>query len=463
MLRRKTSLLIKTGFFLVSFFYLNSVWALSLMQAYQAALANDSVYRSAKLENEAGQQFKHIGRANLLPNLSANYAYNRNNTDITTQSALITRREDRNYTSKNGVIQLRQPIFNLENWALYKQGNAQTNLSDKQLLVSQQALITRFFELYVSANYAQDVLALAVAQNDALKTQVGANQLMAVRGEGTKTALIESQAKFGLAQAQVIESQDSVIDSRNALAIMLGQEVVALDTLSNDFNLLTSAPSSFEEWRSLALLHNPEIAAQRENIEIAYQQIKRNRAGHAPRLDAIASLSKSDSDTVATFQQNIDNKLVGLQLNVPIYSGGSVNALTSQAEANYRKSQADLDTTINEVMLDLRKHFSSLASSTLKIEALKQSVASAELLITATKKSLTGGVRTNLDVLDARTQLFVAKRDLSLARYNYLVAYIGIRNAAGNLSVKDLEAVSVYFTPQTRTVLLEEDDRATVN
>ena len=244
---------------------------------------------------------------------------------------------------------------------------------------------------------------------------------------------------------------------------MLGQEVVALDTLSNDFNLLTSAPSSFEEWRSLALLHNPEIAAQRENIEIAYQQIKRNRAGHAPRLDAIASLSKSDSDTVATFQQNIDNKLVGLQLNVPIYSGGSVNALTSQAEANYRKSQADLDTTINEVMLDLRKHFSSLASGTLKIEALKQSVASAELLITATKKSLTGGVRTNLDVLDARTQLFVAKRDLSLARYNYLVAYIGIRNAAGNLSVKDLEAVSVYFTPQTRTVLLEEDDRATVN
>lgn len=460
---KKMNLLTKAGFFLTTFFYVNSVWALDLMQAYQAALANDSIYRSARLENEAGQQFKNIGRANLLPNISANYAYNRNNTDITTKSASITRREDRNYNSENGAIQLRQPIFNLENWALYKQGNAQTKLSDKQLLVSQQALITRFFELYVSANYAEDVLALAVAQGVALKSQVDANQLMAVRGEGTKTALIESQSKLGLAQAQVIESQDSVTDSRNALALMLGRDVTALDTLSDDFNPPTAGQLSFDEWRNLALLNNPEIAVQRENIEIAYQQIKRNRAGHAPRLDAVASLSKSESDTVATFQQDIDNKLVGLQLNIPLYSGGSVTALTTQADANYRKSQADLDTTTNEVLLDLRKHFSSLASSTLKIDALKQSVASAELLITATKKSLTGGVRTNLDVLDARSQLFVAKRDLSLARYNYLIAYIGIRNAAGSLTVADLEAVSGYFTPQIRTVLTEDGDYAALN
>ena len=456
MQRKKINLLIAPVFFLTTFFYLNSVWALGLIDAYEAALANDSVYRSARFENEAGQQFKLIGRANLLPNLSANYAYNRNNSHITTQNALFTRREDRDYNSENGAIQLRQPIINLENWALYRQGNAQTKLSDKQLLVSHQALITRFFELYVSANYAEDVLALAVAQRDALKLQVDANQLMAVRGEGTKTALIESQAKLGLAQAQVIESQDSVIDSRNALALMLGQKVTTLDALTSDFNPPASVQLSFEEWKNLALQNNPEIAAQRESIEIAYQQIKRNRAGHAPRLDAVASLSKSKSDTVATFQQDIDNKSIGLQLNVPLYSGGSVNALTTQAEANYRKSQADLDSKTNEVLLNLRKNFSSLASSALKIEALKQSVASAELLITATKKSLIGGVRTNLDVLDARSQLFIAKRDLSLARYNYLVAYIGLRNAAGNLNADDLKAVSIYFIPQVNTELLAD-------
>ena len=114
-----------------------------------------------------------------------------------------------------------------------------------------------------------------------------------------------------------------------------------------------------------------------------------------------------------------------------------------------------METKINEVLVDLRKQHNTVLSSALKIEALKQSVSSAELLVSATKKSLIGGVRTNLDVLDARRQLFVAKRDLSLSRYNYLVAYVNLKKAAGTLSVADLEKISPNFTPHTRTAMGE--------
>ncbi len=431
--------------------------AMSLMQAYEAALANDSVYQSALHENEAGQQYKEIGRANLLPNVSASYAYNRNNQDISTTSqtfsgATTTRDETRNYNSQNAVIQLRQPIINLEGWARYHQGNLQTELSDKQLAVRKQELITRFFSLYASANYAEDVLALSQAQRDALQKQQEANKLMAVRGEGTKTALIESQAKLSLSEAQVIESQDNVANSRDALASMLGKEVTALDSLADSFNLLPNELTSFEEWKNIALANNPEIAAQREAVEIAAQDIKRNRAGHSPRLDAVASISKTESDSISTFRQEADTKTIGLQLNIPIYSGGSVSALTKQAMANHQKSQDDLDTKTNQVLLDLHKQYSSVLSSALKIDALKQSVESAELLIVATKKSLMGGVRTNLDVLDARKQLFESKRDLSLARYNYLLAYMSLKKAAGSLTVADLEKVASFFVPRAFTI-----------
>jgi len=84
-------------------------------------------------------------------------------------------------------------------------------------------------------------------------------------------------------------------------------------------------------------------------------------------------------------------------------------------------------------------------SSTFKIKALEQSVESAALLVIATQKSMQGGIRTNLDVLDARKQLFEAKRDLSAARYNYLVAYINLKKAAGNLTVADLEKIAPHF------------------
>lgn len=456
-IRLQNSLVFIAALVLTEFAVSTPANATGLMEAYAAAVANDSVYRSATHENEAGQQFKVIGRANLLPNISANYGYNRNNQDITAQSNNNTVSEKRNYTSENGSVQLRQPIFNLESWARYRQGNAQTNLSDQQLEVSKQALITRFFGLFASANYAEDVLALAKAARDGFKLQEEANKLMAVRGEGTKIALIESQAKLSLSEAQVIEAEDNLTDSRNALAIMLGKDVVALDMLTDGFNVLPMQPASFEEWKEIALAHNPEMAAQREAVEVANQEVKRNRAGHAPRLDAIASISNSDSDTTATFKQNIDTKSIGLQLNIPIYAGGAISALTSQAQANHLKAQDDLQTKTNEVLLDLRKQYSTLQSSALRIDALKQSVASAELLVAATKKSLIGGVRTNLDVLEARKQLFETKRDLSLARYNYLVAYISLHKAAGTLSVAQLEKISPYFVQQARSIKSEDD------
>ena len=451
----KISRLLSVGCFFSALVCVQNTYALGLMEAYEAALANDSVYRAALHENEAGQQYKIIGRANLLPNISANYAYNRVNSDITSSSNGFSRNETRNYNSENGAIQLRQPLINLESWARYQQGNLQTALSDKQFASRKQDLIKRFFGLYANANYAEDILDLSLAERDSYKNQEQANKLMSVRGEGTKTALIESQAKLSLSEAQVIESQDGVADGRNALAVMLGKEVTNLDALSENFIVQPVEQTDYEAWKNIALENNPEIAAQRENVELAYQDIRRNRAGHTPRLDAVASITKSKSDSTSTFNQEIDNKSIGLQLNIPIYSGGSVSALTTQAEANHQKAQDDLESKINEVLVDLRKQHNTVLSSALKIDALKQSVSSAELLVTATKKSLLGGVRTNLDVLDARKQLFEAKRNLSLARYNYLVAYINLKKAAGTLTVADLEKIAPNFIPHTRTAMGE--------
>ena len=436
--------------------YIGNASALGLIEAYESALANDSVYRAAMHDNEAGQQYKILGRSNLLPNISASYAYNKVDSDVSFTGTGASSDQIRNYNSVSAAIQVRQPLFNLESWARYQQGNLQTDLSDKQFANRKQELIKRFFGLYANANYAEDVLALSVAERDAFKNQSEANKLMLERGEGTKTALIESQAQLNLSEAQVIEAQDGVSDGRNALAMMLGKEVTNLDALSSGFKVQPLEQSDYETWKNIALENNPEIAAQRETVAVAYQEIRKNRAGHAPKLDAVASISRSQSDTVATFNQDIDSKSIGLQLNVPIYSGGSVNAATAQAEANYKKAQDDLETKTNEVLLDLRKQYNLVLSSSLKIDALNQSVESAELLVTATKKSLIGGVRTNLDVLDARKQLFTAQRDLSLARYNYLVALISLKKAAGTLSVADLEKIAPNFSAQQRLATKSE-------
>ncbi len=419
--------------------------ALGLLQAYDAALANDPTYRAALRENEAGQQFKVLGRSNLLPNLSANYSTSKNQGDVTTTTAVGDRTDPRKYTSLAASIQLRQPLFYPEGMARYRQGMAQTLASDAQFSVRRQDLIVRLVSLYATAKYAEDQLAQATAQRTAYAEQKQSNVRLFQRGEGTRTEVLETQAKYDLAEAQVLEANDNLINSRNALSVMVGQEITTLAPLSDDFRIKPMQPASFEEWKAIALASNPEIVAQRYTVEMAREEINKNKAGHAPRLDLIASISNSKSDTTSTFNQETNNRSIGVQLNIPLYAGGSVSAATSQAVSNHEKAQADLEAKTNQVLVELRKQYNLTLSSVARINAAAQSLSSASLLVDATQKSVKAGQRTNLDVLNAQQQLFEAKRDLELSRYNYLLGFLRLRYSAGTLGLTDLQDIATYF------------------
>lgn len=423
--------------------------ALGLLQAYEAALANDATYRAALHDNEAGQQFKVLGRANLLPSLSANYSTSQNQGDVTTTDVTrvppVNTTLPRNYTSLAESIQLRQPLFHLEGMARYRQGIAQTHASDAQFSVRSQDLIVRLVSLYATAKYAEDQLAQASAQRDAYAEQRQSNERMFKRGEGTRTEVLETQAKYDLSEAQVLEARDNLVNARNALSAMVGQDVTELDPLSDGFQIRPMQPAGFEEWKAIALENNPEIVAQRYAVEVSSEEINKNRAGHSPRLDLIASVSHNKSDTTSTFNQDTNNRSIGVQLNIPLYAGGSVSAATSQAVSNHAKAQADLDAKILQVLVELRKQYNLTLSSVSRIDAAAKSLSSASLLVDATQKSVKGGQRTNLDVLNAQQLLFEAKRDLGLSRYNYLLGFLRLRYSAGTLGQADLQDIAAYF------------------
>ncbi|MGE5649388.1 MAG: TolC family outer membrane protein [Bacillota bacterium] len=422
------------------------------MQAYEAALQNDPTYQSARHENEAGQQYRALGRSNLLPQVSVSYSKNKNRADITQPNflgQLSTSHPE--YTSESKVLGLRQPIFNLDGIARYRVGIAQANFSDAQFSTKSQDLVLRLVGAYADAKFAEDQLALATAQRNTFAEQKQANERMFQKGEGTKTDTLETQAKFDLAEAQLIEARDNMTTARNNLAAIVGAEVTQLDGLTDDFRVNPMQPATFEEWRAIALDRNSEIAAQRFNVEAAEHETTRNRAGHAPRLDFVAQYSRSDSETLSTLNQEATNRAIGVQLSIPLYSGGSVSAATTQAVANHQKAKSDLDAKTSQVLVELRKQYNLVLSSASRIDAMVKSVKSAEALVQATQQSVKGGVRINLDVLNAQQQLFSARKDLAQARYNYLLAYLRLRFAAGTLTADDLQTVAGYFVPPSNS------------
>jgi protease secretion system outer membrane protein len=204
-------------------------------------------------------------------------------------------------------------------------------------------------------------------------------------------------------------------------------------------------PPSFEEWKEVALEQNPEIVSQRHAVEVARQEINKQRAGHAPRVDLVGAINKSMSDNVLFIGLDTFTRSIGVQVNVPMYAGGLVNAMTSQAVSNYEKAKSQLESRTNQVLIELRRQFNLNLSSARRIDALVSSVNSRGILLEATRKSAIGGTRTNVDILNAKQQFFEATLDLTQARYNYLLSYLRLRKAAGTVDIRDLQDVARYF------------------
>ena len=266
------------------------------------------------------------------------------------------------------------------------------------------------------------------------------------KGAGTRTDMLETRARYELAQAQVVEAQDNVTNRRNELSAIIGVKPGLLDSLMGSPPELPLVPASLPEWEQLARDRNPEIRTQRHSVDYSRTEVERNRAGHYPRVDLVASHSRNTADSLFTYNQQSIVNSYGVQMSVPLYSGGSVNAQTRQAAARLAGSQADLDASTQRVLVELRKQFQLVNSMRVRLRAVEQAEVSAAEAVEATRKSVAGGQRVNLDVLTAMQQLYTTRRDLSDARHGYLLAYLRLHAAAGMLDSDSLARIAACFT-----------------
>jgi len=420
--------------------------AIGLLQAYQAALNNDPTYLGAIQDNVAGQQARALGRSALLPNLAASYSNSKNRSDLTAAAAgggsSLTHPD---YNSRVADVTLRQPLFDLEAWARYKQGKDQADYSSAQFATREQEMILRVVGAYTDALFANEQVRLTTAQRDTYMEQKKVNDHLFEKGEGTRTDMLETQSRLDLAEAEVLEALDNQKNQMATLSTLVGTEVTTLDELAPDFRIAPPPEGGLEELKKTALSLNPELQAQQFAIEAAQQEINKDRAGHTPKIEFVTSYTKNKAQTIDTYNEDSTVRSIGVQVSLPLYSGGAVVATTRQAVAGMEKARTDLQVHTDKVMLDLRKQYLTMLSSVNRIRALEKAVASGRLLVVATEQSIKGGVRINLDLLNARQQVYTSERDLAQARYNYLISVVKLRAALGTLGPDDVRDLATYF------------------
>ncbi|WP_347929975.1 TolC family outer membrane protein [Pseudomonas helvetica] len=432
-----------------------NVYAMGPFEVYEQALRNDPIFLGAIKERDAGLENRTIGRAGLLPKLSYNYNKGRNNSKAT---SLDERRrnqtEDRNYNSYGSTFTLQQPLFDYEAYAAYRKGVAQSLFADENFRGKSQELLVRVLTYYTQALFAQDQIDIAQAKKKAFEQQFQQNEQMFRQGEGTRTDILEAESRYELATAEEIEARDEQDASLRELGALIGTrdiDIKDLEPLSESFESFSLQPANFDSWHELALNNNPNLASQRQAVEVARFEVERNRAGHLPRVSAYATARKNESESGNTYNQRYDTNTIGIEISVPLYAGGGVSASTRQASRSMEQAEYDLDSKTRETLIELRRQFSACLSGVSKLRAYQKALTSAEALVVSTRQSILGGERVNLDALNAEQQLYTTRRDLAQARYDYLMAWTKLHYYAGNLREEDLAKVDEAFGARKTT------------
>lgn len=447
----QTTKLYKTCLFGFGLLIATTASAFDLMDAYRLALTNDANFQASRATAEAARELLPQARAGLLPQISISASRSRNNTEQTSPNPYTggTYSRDYDYFSKSAVLSLRQPLFRLGNVAQYYQAEAQVAAAEATLEKDTQQLAVRVAGAYFDALNASDKLESIRSQKEAYAGQLALAERSLAAGFGTRTDIDDARARLDLASAQEIDARRNLDVAERSLASILNQRVASTGLARIDaqrLQLVPPQPVGIDAWMSLAEETNPELLSIRANIDVAQREVDKGRAAHLPTLDLVASRSDSDSQYDNTIGTRYQTSSVGVQLSIPLYSGGQVNSAIRQAQANLEKTRQQYESGRRQLEVMLAKEYGGVEQGIARVRALEQALHSAEQALVSTRKGVQAGTRNNVDVLNSLQQLASARVDLSQARADYVLGKLRLKAITGNLDEADIKEANTWLS-----------------
>jgi outer membrane protein len=210
-------------------------------------------------------------------------------------------------------------------------------------------------------------------------------------------------------------------------------------------------PADPEQWVSTADQAHPAVRRARLGLDVATLETEKARAAEKPTLDAVASVTGTNPrgglDALSRSSGTTTAASVGLQFNWPLFTGGATQNRIKETLALEEQSRNLLDAARRGVALGTRQAFFGLQSVLAQVKALEAAEASSKLALESTQLGYRVGVRVNLDVLNAQSQLVTTQRDLARARHEVLLATLRLKQASGRLGTADVEQLTKLLAP----------------
>jgi outer membrane protein len=415
--------------------------AQNLSALYEAARSYDATVQAARAQAQSVEHRAAQSDALLKPSLAATASVTGTRSDPPVSSATTTH-------SASVGLNGRYPLFNRGNRLAVDQAQRSLESAQAELAAAEQDLIVRLAQSYFDVLAAQDALATTRQNKAAITEQLASAKRNFEVGTATITDTREAQARFDLASAQEIAAENDLRAKRIALDQLVGRTDVQPRPLATPVALPPVSPANPEEWVTVADAQHPTIRRARIGLEVSRLETGKARAGELPTVDAVASvgvnnLSGSGTNTFSRGTSNSSS--IGVQLNWPLFTGGSVQSRIKETLALETKAENDLQAARRAVAQGTRVAYFGVQSGQAQVKALEAAEASSKLALEATQLGYRVGVRVNLDVLNAQRDLFTTQRDLAKARYDVLVGGLRLRQASGQLAPTDLDRVNALL------------------
>lgn len=413
----------------------SAVWAENLAEIYNQAKENDPQLLSVAAQRDAAFEAVTSSRSALLPQINLTAGYNINRSDQAPRESDLL----------SAGINFSQELYQRSSWVSLDTAEKKARQADSQYAATQQGLILRVAKAYFEVLRAQDNLEFVRAEKAAVGRQLEQTKQRFEVGLSAITDVHDAQAQFDGVLADEVLAENSLTNSYEALREITGQEYSKLAVLDTKRFAASRTTESSEALIEKAQQQNLSLLAARISQDVARDNISLASSGHLPSLTLDGGYNNgnnSNDNAKNTSGEEYNDFKIGVNLKVPLYTGGNTTSLTKQAEFAYVAASQDLEAAYRSVVKDVRAYNNNINASIGALRAYEQAVISAKSALEATEAGFDVGTRTIVDVLDATRRLYDANKNLSNARYDYILSVLQLRQAIGTLSEQDVMDVN---------------------
>ncbi len=420
---------------LIVFIQTPSTQAEDLLSLYKAALQENPTLRMRELGVDRAKADADVAVSRLYPQVSLQVSGSQN---YTNEAGRLT-----DYYGQRATLSARQAILDLPSYYRFDGARNATKQAESEANLARLQLTAQLIDSYLEGLQSDDEMEQLWSEKEAAAQQVARLLAMFKMQMAKVTDLSEATAYLQQLETRQIDVANKADAARIKLRELSGRDPGELAVLAR--SNFPAVPYDETYWVRAALDANPDILARAEAVKASRSSVASARAEHYPQLSFLIQRNESNQDIDNLPRREFGVNVVGLELRIPIYEGGRVNATMASAQAQLNIAQQQLEATRRSVERDMRLVFASAIANHARIESTTNQVNAMEQSVTAQEVGFDLGVVTVIDVLDARRRLFRARLDLAKARYDFLRDLMGLRMRSGGLRTADIEEFNQWL------------------